>query len=181
MFDFFKKKKKEPVYDVTNLSVMDLDFGFVFDYDLKSWIVKEVFEYDWGNNNFSMEYKIDSGDDVAFLNVEDNSGELQLNLVRAIKIRKIEEDIVGEITKTENAPSKITYEGVTYFLHSDSAGYCKDCSKKTNDWEELFSWEYYDENEEKLISITQWDERTFDAFGGIVLEPHEISNIIPGN
>lgn len=180
MFDFFKKKKEEPSYDVTNLTLKDLNFGFIFDYDLKSWVVKEVYEYDWGSNNFSKEYKIDSGDEVAFLSIEDDS-ELNITLTKAIKIRKIDEDFVEEIVKNEKAPSKIHYEGVLYYLDAESAGYFRDCAKETNDWEELMAWEYYDENEEKIISITQWDERTFDAYAGIVLESHEFSNIIPGN
>ncbi|MEM9338692.1 MAG: DUF4178 domain-containing protein [Bacteroidota bacterium] len=179
MFGFLKKKK-EPSYDVTNLSLNDLDFGFIVDYDMKSWVVKEVYEYDWGSNNFSKEYKIDSGDEVAFLSIEDD-GELFITLTKAIKIRQIDEDISDTIVETKKAPKKIHYEGVKYFLDSDSAGYFRDCSKETKDWEELISWEYYDENEEKIISITQWDERTFDASAGIVLKPYQFSNIIPGN
>jgi len=180
MFDFFKKKKEEPSYDITNITLKDLDFGFILDYDMKSWVVKEVYEYDWGDNNYSKEYKIDSGDEVGFLSIEDDS-ELNISLTKAIKIRKIDEDIIEEVLKNERAPNKIHYEGVTYYLDSDSAGYCRDLGKETEDWEELFSWEYLDENEEKIISITQWDERTFEAYAGIVLEPYKFSNIIPGS
>ena len=61
MFNLFKKKQ-EPTYDVTDLKITDLDVGFIFDYDLKSWVVREKYEYDWGGNNFSHEYKVDSGD-----------------------------------------------------------------------------------------------------------------------
>lgn len=179
MFDFFKKKKEEPSYDVTNLSLKDLNVGFIFDYDMKSWVVKEVYEYDWGSNNYSKEYKVDSGDEVAFLSIEDDS-ELTITLTKSIKIRKIEEDVVDEILKTEKAPGKIHYESEIYYQHSDSAGYFRNCIKKT-DWEELFSWEFYNENEDKIISITQWDERTFEAFAGIVLQPFHFSNIIPGS
>lgn len=178
MFDFFKKKK-EPSYDVTNLGIQDLDFDFIFDYDLKSWVVREVYEYDWGNNNFSHEYKVDSGDEVAYLSVEDGS-DLTLTLTKSIKIRKIDEDIAQIIAETKKAPSQVHFEGEVFFLSSDSAGYFRDCGKKTEDWEELFSWEYFNENEDKIISITQWDEHTFDSFAGLVLQSHQISNIIPG-
>ena len=177
MFDFFKKKK-EPSYDVTNLSLTDLNFGFIFDYDMKSWMVKEVFEYDWGNNNFSREYKVDSGDEVGFLSIEDDA-ELLITFTKAIKIREIEEEVVKILTDTKKAPDKLHYESEVYFLSSESAGYFRDCSKKTEDWEELFSWEYYNEDEDKIISITQWDERTFESYGGVVLQPFQFSNIIP--
>ena len=179
MLNFFKKKK-EPEYDVTNLKITDLDVGFFFDYDMKSWTVREKYEYDWGDNNFSHEYKIDSGDDVAFLSVEDD-GNLNLAIFRPIKIRKIDEDVTDEIVKNEKAPRQIHYQGEQYFLDSDSAGYYRDCAKKNEDWEELISFEYLNEDEDKIISITQWDEETFEASAGITLEPYQISNLIPGN
>ena len=178
MFDFFKKKKA-PDYDVTNLGLKDLNVGFIFDYDLKSWVVKEMYEYDWGSNNFSHEYKVDSGEETAFLSVDDSS-DLVLTLTKAIKIRKLDEDFARIVADTKKAPAQLHYEGEVYYMANESAGYFRDCGKKTEDWEELFSWEYFDENEDKIISITQWDEHTFDAFGGRVLEPHQISTIIPG-
>ena len=178
MFDFFKKKKG-PSYDVTNLGLNDLDVGFIFDYDLKSWVIKEMYEYDWGSNNFSHEYKVDSGDEVAFLSIEDSS-DLVITLTKAIKIRKIDEDIARILSDTKKAPQQLHYEGEVYYLANESAGYFRDCGKKTEDWEELFSWEYFNENEDKIVSITQWDEHTFDTFAGLVLESHQISNLIPG-
>lgn len=177
MFDFFKKKK-EPEYDVTNLKITDLNIGFIFDYDLKPWVVKERYEYDWGSNNFSHEYKVDSGDEVAFLSVEDSS-ELAISLTKSIKVKKIDEDVTRILADTKKAPSQLHLEGEVYYLDNESAGYFKDCGKKTEDWEELFSWEYFNENEDKIISITQWDEQTFDVFAGKVLQSHQISNIIP--
>ena len=42
LFNFLKKKNK-PTYDVTNMKVTDLDKDFVFEYNLKNWVVKEVF------------------------------------------------------------------------------------------------------------------------------------------
>ncbi len=179
MFDFFKKKK-EPVYDITQLTLEDMDVGFIVDYNLKSWVVKEVYEYDWGNHNFSKEYKLDSGDEVGFLGVE-NDGELHITFSKSIKIRKIEEDVAEEISKTEKAPSCIHYDGETYHLDADTSGYFRDCGKKAEDWEELISWEYYNDEEDKILNITQWDDRTFEASGGIVLQTFHFSNILPVN
>ena len=179
LFDFLKKKEEEPKYDVTNLQVTDLDKGFIFDYDMKSWEVKEVYEYDWGDNNFSYEYKIDSGDDVMYLSIEDQ-GDLAMSLSKSIKIRVLGEGIVEEIVKNQKPPDRLVYENETYYLDTDSAGYFNDKTKGTDDWEELIAWEYYNKEEDKIISITQWDERNFDAAAGIVIKEFEISNIIPG-
>ncbi len=178
IFNIFGKKKEEPSYDPNNVTVHDLDFNFIIEYDLKSWKVEEVFEFDWGSNNFSKEYKINSGDEIAYLHVSDDGG-LQLTLTKEIKIRKLDEDLVDTIVKTEKALNKLHWEGEKYFLDSESTGYSKDLSKSTNDWEELISFEYYNDEETKIISITQWDERSFEAYAGIVISEFEISSIIP--
>ena len=179
LFDFFKKKEKQPDYDVTNLKVTDLDHGFILDYDMKSWEVKEVYQYDWGSNNFSHEYMLDSGEDVIYLGVEDQ-GELWITAMKNIKIRKLGDDIIDKTIKKERPPKKLEYEGISYHLHTDSAGYFNDKTKGTDDWEELISWDYYDDEETHILSITQWGERDFEASVGKVVKEYEISNIIPG-
>ncbi|MEM9390677.1 MAG: DUF4178 domain-containing protein [Bacteroidota bacterium] len=180
LFDFFKKKEKEPEYDVTNLKVSDLDHGFILEYDLKTWEVKEVYEYDWGNNNFSQEYMLDSGDEVIYLGVEDK-GELHLSVMKNIKIRKLGDDIIDKTIKKKRPPKKLEYDGISYHLHTDSAGYFNDKTKGTDDWEELIAWEYYDDEEQNVLSITQWGERDFEASVGRIVEEYQISNIIPAS
>ena len=178
MFGLFKKKKEEPDYDVTNLTVRDLKQGFILDYDLKTWVVKEEYEYDWGDNNFSKEYMLDSGDDTIYLGVE-NRGELFITATKDIKLRVLGENIAEETAKNEKPPDRLVYENETYYLDSDSAGYFNDITKGTDDWEELISWEYLTEDETKIINITQWDERNFDSVAGVVIKEFSISNIVP--
>jgi hypothetical protein len=177
MFDFFKKKKA-PTYDVTNLSLKDLNVGFIFDYDMRSWVVKEVYKYDWGNNNFTSEYKVDSGDEVAFLHIADE-GELEISLSKSIRISKIDEAITDEIEKNEKPPRKIHFDEELYYLEEDAAGYFRDLSKETEDWEELVTWEYLNDEATKVLSITQWDIRNIEASAGLVLKEFQFSNIIP--
>ena len=177
MFDFFKKKKA-PAYDVTNLSLKDLNVGFIFDYDMKSWVVKEVYKYDWGNNNFTSEYKVDSGDEVAFLHIADE-GELEISLSKSIRLSKIDEAIADEIEKNEKPPRKIHFNEKLYFLEEDAAGYFRDLSKETEDWEELISWEYLNDEATNVLSITQWDIRNIEASAGLILKEYQFSNIIP--
>jgi hypothetical protein len=177
MFDFFKKKKA-PAYDVTNLSLKDLNVGFIFDYDMKSWVVKEVYKYDWGNNNFTSEYKVDSGDEVAFLHIADE-GELEISFSKSIRLSKIDEAIADEIEKNKKPPRKIHFNEELYFLEEDAAGYFRDFSKETEDWEELISWEYLNDKATNVLSITQWDIRNIEASAGLILKEYQFSNILP--
>lgn len=177
LFDRFKKKE-EPKYDVTNLSVLDFDQGFVFDYNLKSWVIKEAYQYDWGKNNFSSEYKIDSGDEVGFLSVADE-GDLYISFTKPIKIQQLGDGLREQIRKNEKAPESLEYDGVTYYLDEDSAGFFNDKTKGTDDWEELISFDYLDKDEKLCLNITQWDDHNFEASAGVMIKPFEISNITP--
>lgn len=177
LFDFLKKKE-EPTYDVTDMKVTDLAQGFILEYDLKSWVVKEVYQYDWGKNIFSKEYMIDAGDEVAYLSVAEE-GELSLTISKNIKIQKLGDGIRENISRTDKAPETIIYNTEMYFLDEDSAGHFNDITKGTDDWEELVSYDYLNEEETKCLSITQWDERNFEASAGVVIKEYEISNIVP--
>jgi hypothetical protein len=177
LFDIFKKKE-EPSYDVTNLTVEDLAMKFILEYDMQSWQIKEEYEYDWGGHNFSKEYLLDNGTEKVYLGVE-NKGELQLSISKSIKIRDLGSDIIDRTVKDKTPPSQIAYEGKNYYLHTDCAGHCNDKTKGKDEWEALLSWEYYDDEEEQFIGITQWGEREFDAVAGKTIKEFEISNIIP--
>ena len=179
LLDFLRPKKKQPKYDVTNITLHDLDAGFVFEYDLDTWVVKEKYEYDWGQENFSHEYKIDNGKHIRYLGVEDK-GDLFITYLYPLKSSDIGGGVIDSMIRGEKAPSSLVYNGEMYKLAGDSAGYFNNITKKTNEWEELMSWEYLNDSGDKIVNITQWDEKTFDVVGGEVLKEFHISNIIPG-
>ena len=70
IFDIFKKK--EPHYDSTNIRVQDLDVGFVFEYDLSTWEVQAIYEYDWGDDFFTREFKVNNGSLTRYLAIEED-------------------------------------------------------------------------------------------------------------
>lgn len=182
IFDIFNKNKK-PDYDPLNVKVTDLRLGFVFDYNLESWIVKEEYEYDWGDNCFTREFKITNGDKTAYLHVEDDD-EVKITISDKIKIRKIDEDLPEYIRSNGESRTKLVYNNKTYFLDKESPGFYRDVAKspdknKDESWTEFISWDYYDESEKFAISIEQWGENEFDASVGEIIEEFKISNIIP--
>ncbi|BDC99079.1 DUF4178 domain-containing protein [Persicobacter psychrovividus] len=181
IFDFFKKKDNTPDYDPSNIQVTDLQVGFMFDYDLKTWEVVQGWEYDWGSEYFTKEFKIFDGTDSLYLHVDANDG-LDLSISRSVKIRTLDEDLPDYIVQHKTGPNKIVFEGDTYFLDTDSAGYSKDMAvedKYDDAWAEFIEWEYYTKDEQKLIAVSQWDEREFEASVGRPVKPFEISNILP--
>lgn len=176
IFDRFKKK--EPKYDATNIRVSDLDKNFVFDYDLSTWIVKGVYKYDWGDNYFTREFKIENDKDTFFLNLEEDD-ELVLSISKKVRLVSVGDDLPDHIVRHQKPPSKIEYEGIIYLLENENSGYFNDPEKDKDNWIELISWDYIDKSGEFVLCIEQWDEREFEASVGKIVKEFEISNIYP--
>ncbi len=180
-FGFFKKKKKDSLhYDPANIRLTDLRKGFVLDYDLKTWLVKEEYEYDWGNNYFSYEYKLLSSDDTLFLSVE-NDDELLCNLSKKINFALFDESIEKRIQKKGKPPKKITFKDKIYYRGDERPGFFRNVAITAHeDSEEFLSWEYVDNSGKYTLTIEQWGEGEFEASLGIIIDETAFSNILPG-
>jgi len=176
IFDRFKKKK--PEYDATNIRVDDLNKNFIFDYDLSTWIVKGVYEYDWGDNYFTKEFKIENDKETLFLNI-DRDDELVVTISQKERLVNIGEDIPDYIVKHETPPSKIEFQGKTFMMEEENPGFFNDWAEEKDNWVEFISWDYIDKSGEFVLSIEQWGERKFDASHGKIIKEYEISNIFP--
>lgn len=175
MFKFFKKDKT-PAYDPTNITVHDIKLGFIFEYDLRQWEVIEEYTYDWGDEFFSKEYKVTDGTETRFLGVEEDD-ELELLWMEKLRLSALEIDLAHEISNYDRPPKSIVHEGKTFYREEETPGYFQVTGSGT--WKEFISWDYYDKSEEFVLSIEQWEERSFDVSFGKTLESYEISNIIP--
>ena len=177
LFDFFKKKKEDN-YDPTNIGVSDIRKGFFVDYDMTTWEVKKAYTYDWGDHYFTKEFLISDTQSEKFLCIDDNDS-LSISLHKSVKIRHIDEDLPNYILSHDTPPNKLVYEGITYYLDEDTAGYCHEEGKPEDAWSELINWDYCDKSEKHVISITQWGEREFEASVGVKVQEFEFSNITP--
>ncbi len=178
-FGFFKKKKKEDElhYDPTNIGVMDIRKGWVFEYDFKTWEVTEEYEYDWGNNHFTYEFKCVSSDDTVFLGLDEAGDEIDCYIMRTLKFSRLPEDVEKSIVNDGAAPRVVTVEGITFYRDSDRAGYSRNIDDE--DWDEFIVWDYVDDTGKHALSIEQWGEHEFNAAIGIIVNARDISNILP--
>ena len=173
--NFFKSRQAK--YDSTNIRITDLDVGFVFEYDLKTWEVQACFEYDWGDNFYTQEFKIFNGTKTMFLSIED-SDEMILSISEKIKTRQLGEDVHESLFGKQKVPASFDHQGQRYFLDKESPGFFNDVAKG-DEWIEFISWDYEDESGEFVICIEQWGEREFEASAGKRIREFEISNILP--
>ena len=176
LFDKFFNKK--PQYDSTNIKVTDLDVGFVFDYNLSTWEVTHAYEYDWGDEYFTSEFRINNGVETLYLSV-DEGDDVAVSVSKKVKIRDFGNAVMEQLLRQQEPPLKLDYEGVDYFYERESPGYFNDPARDKKTWEEFIAWEFEDKSGKHLITIEQWDEKEFEASVGFIIEPYEISNILP--
>lgn len=177
LFDRFSKKK-QPHYDSTNITIQDLDVGFVFEYDLSTWEVKSIYEYDWGDNYFTREFKIHNGTETLFLSIEEDD-ELILSISKKIKVRTLGDNVQQSLMTFQKPPDKIIYEEQEYILEKEAPGYFHDIVGNPDTWNEFVSWDFEDSAGENFITIEQWGEKEFEASKGKFIKEFEISNILP--
>ena len=177
IFDIFKNKKDEGKhYDATDIKVTDLENGYLLDYDFETWTVTKMSEYDWGSNFFTREFTIISKGKTRYLHIEDD-GKLIVTLSEEVKFRKLGVEVLDYLELNGKPPKKINYLGTTYFLDEESPGFYR--NTENEDWEELISFDYLDDDEEKCLTIEQWGDDDFEASVGIVIKNRDISNILP--
>lgn len=167
---------KQSSIDVTNLSLRDLKKGYIIDYFMESWVVKEVYEYDWGNNFFSKEYKISSGKADKYLHVEDE-GTLKISISEEINPSEFDKNLKQDIVNNDKPSNKLIYKGKEFNIENENMGYYRNFDEDYKS--EFVSWEYVDNEQKEFISVMRWGETDITASFGQFLEEYEFSNIIP--
>ena len=176
MFDnLFGKKGSQKSGDI---NVTNLTKGDMFDYDLSSWKVQEVYLYDWGNKHFSREYKISNGQQTAFMDVEPEDGELTISITHSINIRSIDENLPDILLKEGKAPNTLMYDGIQFYLDDKYPGHYKKETAGHKEWEAFIAWDYYDKDEKYILSLEQWEKDEFEAFYGVLAKADKFSNFI---
>jgi len=174
IFDFLKKNKEETIIDYT---VNTLKKGYMLDYFLKTWEVKNVYIYDWGNNSYAREYFLHAGDESLYLYVEEDD-ELVSSVWRKIDVIDIQSDIIEIIKANDDAPQTISYNNSTFTKIESSLGHCMEEGDEDN-YDELISWTYQNKDNKELISVNRMGEEEFEFSLGNYVKEFEFSNILP--
>ena len=174
IFEFFKKKKELTAVDYT---VNNLKKGFMLDYFLKTWEVKKVYIYDWGNNSYSREYYLHSGNENLYFNVEDDD-ELICSVWKKIQLTQISPGLVEIIGATDEGPATISYNNATFVKISSNPAHCFEEGTE-DDFYELINWIYQNTDNKELISIDRVGEEEYEVSHGSYVQEFEFSNILP--
>ncbi len=172
----FGKEEEVPHYDPIDIKITDLEQGYLLDYDLQTWTVKSMAEYDWGRQYFSREFKIVSLNKTRYLHIEEEE-ELSVLLYEKIKLKDLGNTVTSYIKSHHTPPEVFVYKNIEFSLQKEHSGYYREIP--SNETEEVMSFSYEDQSGDKLLCIEQWDDEDFEAYIGKSLKPFEIDNILP--
>jgi len=153
--------------------LLSLKVGATFELQGANWTVKEAYQYNWDDGETSVEFKINSKDGDAYLEIEDDD-EYSLNFSVDITDEDIEPRILIDDLDVEEVLAELYYSDTNYFLENIDEGEFVDLSgldapmRFTN-----YSYLYDD----LFINIVVWEDESLDFSAGYEIRVDEITNI----
>lgn len=163
-------------YDPLNIKITDLNFGFIVDYNGKSWLVKEAHEYDF-KRQFSKRFLLSCGNESIMVYLESDS---RVFTGKEINPKVLQTDLADVIAKTEKGPEKFQYNEMTFFAETNNSGYVRDMSSRNKmDWNLMNYWLYQSEDMKAYIRLEQRGNLPLRAFYAELSDALEFDNILP--
>lgn len=160
-----------------DLTLHDLDMGFIVDYEMRSWEVKEVAHYDWGNGFKGKEFKIFDGKEYLYLYVDPSLEELSVSY----QVNVNDGDVLASkksIINTDEPLHVLQYDNKNWIIDDESLAEYK--IEGESDWMDLLCWTYVDQGSgDEFVALNRWGEKKVEAYRGKFIKPFEISNILP--
>ena len=171
---FGRKKDAEDEYREYRLGEMEP--GFLVDYDLKTWEVRAISNYDY-DGYLTREWELHSDSGVGFLEQSVEDGQAEWTFTTRIAVENIVENVVSEIASNDDPPQQIHFEGKSYAADEMSAGIQNHGDGESE--KEFVGWSYESEDG-RVLFINQWGEGDFSAYEGIYVEEYQFTDILPG-
>lgn len=173
----FGKKPPDEGPDPSNLTLKDIQVGYMVDYDMKTWEVEAYHYYDWGSGDLSHEWQLKSHDETLYLERESDD-EDEWSVSRKIPFGRLGAHVRDHVKQNDDPPDELVLDGVTYYLEEWAGGdFYKDGKGPAR---KMLVWDYEDDNGTRYLSIEQWDEEEFEAAVGEPVEAYQFTNILPG-
>ena len=169
---FGRREAEEPYHELT---LADLQLGYLVDYDLRTWEVTGRNTYDY-DGDLSEEWQLQSGDEVRFLERSVEDGQTLWTLTRRIDLTAIQEPVAAEITRNEDPPEEIHYQGERFTGVESSSGLFREGGDGPG--REFIVWTF-EGGTDGVLFLTQWGENDYVAYAGEYVKEYQFTDILP--
>ncbi len=172
---------KDEDFDPTRLTLENLKMGYLLDYDFKTWEVIGHYIYEWQGYSAEKVFKISTLQEIAFLFMNKEFGDLSVKILQPINIHLIDERLEAEILAKQQPYNILTYEHTPYYRETAKEGFVSELKQRNaaGSRNRILVWEYYDGQRRNLIRIEQHGRLDFRCFLGQSIEATEFSDILP--
>lgn len=165
--------------DPTRLSVAELQTGFLMDYGLKTWQVKNEIQYDWENGNSEKEFKIASGSEILHILVG-YEGDLLLTYVGSpINIFSINENLDKYILQNQSPPNILQYGDLKFYKESYKVGMAFNRGAAQTQGTKVLVWDLLDQSRRYLLRIEQTGRNQFRGLLANETSQNDFMEILP--
>ncbi len=166
-------------FDPSNLSIKNLKKGYLIDFDLKTWEVKNEYQIDWLKKTSSKELVIINDLKELILNIEISDQNKLIAVLSRKSIHQIDSTIENQILKLHTPPVKITFEGKTYYKESENKGIIFNISNNTSPPTLVNSILYFDDSREYIFRIDIANQDKCLGYAGRLYLKESFSEILP--
>jgi len=175
IMNLFKSKQSEIEDTQIDFEIEDLKKGYFLDYDLKTWQVNDFSTYTWDNGVNDFESTLFDGKDTLYLTYE------TVNNASSIYWEKKIDDIWVAARNKIRANQDMIQETFSFnnkVYHFAAEGSAR--VKSTKETYTMVNWLFESEDGKHLVSLNKYEDGSIDAYVGIKITNHQISNITPG-
>lgn len=165
--------------DPMNLEIENLKTGYLVDYGLKTWEVKNERQYDWESGMVEREFFLKNEQARQFLSVWFQHGMWNTQLGEEINLQSIREDLDKEILRTQNPPNVLHYGDFKFYREDFREGFLFDKSDRNLRGNKLLAWDYFDQTRQKTLRIEQSGRRKFRAKIGFMVDKEQFTEVLP--
>lgn len=175
--DFIKKKMSGSDPDpLSDLTLSKMKKGYYVDYDMKTWQVTAVNRYEWGEDDITWEWQLQSHDDILYLEREFDDVEAW-TLSRKVPFGKLDPQVREELIRSDEAPDTILFNGTEYYIEESGGAHFYADGSQTG--RPVFVWDYLDDSEKEILTIEQWGDNDYELAVGTLVEEYQFSDILP--
>lgn len=178
----FEQPKPRPSKVATpenyDLTIENLKEGFMLDYNLKTWQVTNVSQYDWENGSVEKEFSLVSGIERASLYLKNESGLVSFVFCKQVNIYAIDENLESEILHKGKPYNILTYEEMPYYRENTNTGLIYNMTNNSSG-NKVLGWEYYDGQRQNVIRIEQRGRTDFKTWIGKAVSSYDFTSILP--
>lgn len=168
------KKSPEGEGPKIDYEINDLEKGFLLDYNLETWEIKDVATYYWSSGSKELEYTLALGKRKSYLNFSPSNE--QLSIYTKVNMQDVWSSARQAMLDNENPTHKsFAYNGKQFRF--EGAG--EATVENSHETYGVSNWLFMSDDQQEMISFNKYEDQSTDAHAGKKIASYEIDNILP--